>query len=1007
MRPYPATGFCQRRNGREPQPRGFTLIELMITLTVLAVVMIVMMTIMNAASRSKTATANAIESTEAASAALAMMTRDLRSAGYHADIYWLAAPQPPIAYIDSLQVLMNADFVSLAPSAAADTIPWQPQAYNPAGNPKPFPLTGTTWTPPIKYRRGAEIVRWTLDVNNDGAVNSGDVADANGADAQRTANPNDFTLVRQVYGDSVGNVAGNNGGVLQRVALVQKPGGSVPPMFQVYLAGQSTPWDWSLGPVPASKLQQINKIQVTVVAASNKPDKRGQFAQTKLTSTVSSLRNTPNNGRTLYAIDGYVFNDLNHNASQDPPLELGVPNAVVRCGQFSATTSAAGYFVFQLEAGKYTLRNIPPMGWGVSNSPDSFVVTVPPAVSQSLADTAMAGGWVSVNVFNDLDGNGSVGAGENPIQNVPVTLNPGSRTAYTDASGNALLFAGVGSYTVSATPPDSFAATTSNPVTGTMTNGGSASHLIGLARTSTGTVQGMVYRDANRNGVYDAGEQPVANVWVGVTPDNGVTVLGYQLTNAAGTYSIVVPSNVPPSTKPYQVMMVTPNGYYATTSTVLQPIWLSANQVLTGKNFGLLDYQIITLNASRILSIASGDLLEKTGGGDNGGSGAHKDVDIVLGADTGATDNLSIWFNDYNNNPLFSTLPSYTRDAPSSILSIALDTLDTGSPKARLDCVTGTKLASLTNFQVWLSQNGGSNESYFTSTATRSYRTWDLGDVQSVLTGDICGGSGPDQPDILVGTKSPTANQGSIELWASDNAATPSFSRVEIYPTVGGIPSSILGEVTCMALTDFNNDGIKDLVVGTKRGTYSGQLMFLRGNGKTTGPSRFGHAVTYDIAGIVTALVPVQSDFDTRTDVIIGVQTGVSTGELQEWTNTTISGTISFVNSHTVTAPGIVMALNAAELGGLPGHSDLAVGWRADPVGFAGGVRVYYLDSGALTSTSTDPSAGYIVNMAPCLTSANFNFGVQPSLPPTPWLTDLAVGVKKDPATGLLVIFVR
>jgi len=270
MRPSPAIRSTARRNGREPQSRGFTLIEMMITLTVLAVVMIVLMTIMNAASRSKTATANSIESTEAASAALDMMTRDLRSAGYHADIYWLAAPQPPIAYIDSMQVLLNADFVSLAPSAAADTIPWQPQAYNPAGNPKPFPLTGTTWTPPIKYRRGAEIVRWTLDVNNDGAVNAADMADANGIDAQRTANPNDYTLVRQVYGDSVGNVAGNNGGVLQRVALVQKPGGSVPPMFQVYLTGQSTPWDWSSGPLPASKLSQISKIQVTVVAASRR-----------------------------------------------------------------------------------------------------------------------------------------------------------------------------------------------------------------------------------------------------------------------------------------------------------------------------------------------------------------------------------------------------------------------------------------------------------------------------------------------------------------------------------------------------------------------------------------------------------------------------------------------------------------------------------------------------------------------------------------------------------------
>jgi hypothetical protein len=47
------------------------------------------------------------------------------------------------------------------------------------------------------------------------------------------------------------------------------------------------------------------------------------------------------------------------------------------------------------------------------------------------------------------------------------------------------------------------------------------------------------------------------------------------------------------------------------------------------------------------------------------------------------------------------------------------------------------------------------------------------------------------------------------------------------------------------------------------------------------------------------------------------------------------------------------------------------------------------------------------VNMAPCLTSANFNWGVQPSLPPLPWLTDLAAGIKKDATTGLLVIFIR
>src|SRR5262245_26515415 len=105
--------FGRRRSRRIPQSlvsRGFTLVELMITLTVLAVVMLVLLVILKAAQRSKTTTSNQLEASQAARAALDMMSRDLRSAGYHADIDWLAAPQPPIAYIDSLQVLINADF---------------------------------------------------------------------------------------------------------------------------------------------------------------------------------------------------------------------------------------------------------------------------------------------------------------------------------------------------------------------------------------------------------------------------------------------------------------------------------------------------------------------------------------------------------------------------------------------------------------------------------------------------------------------------------------------------------------------------------------------------------------------------------------------------------------------------------------------------------------------------------------------------------------------------------
>ena len=54
--------------------------------------------------------------------------------------------------------------------------------------------------------------------------------------------------------------------------------------------------------------------------------------------------------------------------------------------------------------------------------------------------------------------------------------------------------------------------------------------------------------------------------------------------------------------------------------------------------------------------------------------------------------------------------------------------------------------------------------------------------------------------DIIVGTKSPTAGQGTFEIWQSDNAANPTFSRLETYPTAGGIPGNSLGEEAGAAL---------------------------------------------------------------------------------------------------------------------------------------------------------------------------------------------------------------
>jgi prepilin-type N-terminal cleavage/methylation domain-containing protein len=170
----------------ERRMRGFTMIELMITLTVLAVVMIVLSTVMYTAARSKVATSNRIESSQSGRVALDMMGRDLRSAGYDVDLDY-STPQPPIAYIDSTQVLINENMLPYPDTTGGG--PSAPLALNPSGNPIPKPLISSAWTPPIRYRTGAETIRWTLDINNDGAIDGGDLSAPAGVDAQRTQTP--------------------------------------------------------------------------------------------------------------------------------------------------------------------------------------------------------------------------------------------------------------------------------------------------------------------------------------------------------------------------------------------------------------------------------------------------------------------------------------------------------------------------------------------------------------------------------------------------------------------------------------------------------------------------------------------------------------------------------------------------------------------------------------------------------------------------------------------------
>jgi prepilin-type N-terminal cleavage/methylation domain-containing protein len=981
--------------------RGFSLIELMIGLVLLTIVAVALTMVLMNSSRSRTTTMNQLESTQAAGAAVDMIARDVRSAGYDVDADATPTPQPPIAYIDSLELIISENLVPYPDNAT----PQPPLAYDPVGAPRPRPLDGTVWQPTMKYRSGAELVRYTLDLNNDGAVDPADLATLDGADARRTRNPNDYVLAREVFGDSTGNVAGNNGGSTERVAIVSRPGGTVPPIYTVYMRGLSTPWDWSTGPVPAARLGDIERVEVRVSSPSTKPDWRGNYANTELRTSVSTMRNSPEIGPPTHLVDGYIYEDANHNGNKDGG-EAGLGGANVRLGRVYSTYSASnGYFNFRVPSGSYTLRHTPPAGYGVWTNPDSFVVNLASTtITRSFGDTARAGGFVAIHTFNDLNANGVQDTGEPPLGALRVSLTPGTDVAYTDGSGDASMFAAVGGYSVSVRAPDSLVATTPNPVSGSMTNGGSASLSFGFQVSLTGTIRGKVYRDNNRNAVFDGIETGIQNVYVSVTPDGGLTTLGYAYTDASGDYSITVPANDPPRTRPYMVLCVPPSGFFPTSSTALPNQYVTVGGILTGRNFGVATYQIITLNASRVLCLAPADLIEKDWNGSHTEQ-ARADKDLVLGADAGGTDNISVWFNNYASTPLFSSTPSYSRNAPNSVMAIAADTLDSSPPASRPDIVTGTKNATTGNFFVWLNQNSSGNFGYFPTAFSpgMSYMTNDNGDVQAVLTFDCAGGA---MPDIIVGTKSPTTGRGTIEVWQNDDADPPTFRQQEVYPSAGNIPGNRMGEVTAMALADIDGDGQKDLVVGTRTGLYTGELLLFQYVSKADG-NRFINRSGYSISdGEVTSLACADVDRDGQMDIIVGVEESSATGSLRYYHNKSRLLSFGLDMVREVPTPGIPTSLVAADLGGGTG-SDIAMGWRQTTTSYAGGILIYYTDLLMLPFTGVDPSAGSIANFVPAVCSDNFNFGVEPTMPSPPYLADLATGVKSGPSTGALVVFIR
>ncbi len=993
MRPTPTLASMPRT-----ARAGFTLVELMVTLVMLALVMAVIATVMIASQRSKADTEGRVEAQQSGRAISDILVADLRTAGYQVDDN-ASPPQAPFAYVDSTEIIINANLNSLKPdSALADTnaVRMTPRAVNPFATPLPPKITGS-YLPSMMYSTGAETIRYTLDLNNDGVVDASDQSAPLATEAQRTGNPDDFVLARGVYGVQSG---GGNGGSLEKVGLIRGPGAGIPPMFTVYLGTNPTPWNWNNGPIPAAKLGSISRITVKITTEGRRPRNDGTYPRATLTTDVNSIRNAPAATTTLYSVSGFVFKDTNKNGVRDTG-EPGVVDAIMRLGSVSVSqTSSTGSYTVSGPPGQYVLRQTPPLGYhtfGVDSLAVDFVAS-PANVTRDFADTMLTGGWLQDTCFVDNNSNSVFDAGDTPVDGATVAV--GTNTTMTDAAGAGTLFLSPGSQTVTVTAPDSFVVNSTNPATVTITNGATTNLYTRLTKGGTGTVKGTVFLDINKNGTLDAGETGVSGAWLGVTKDGGMTYLGFAYSDASGNYSVIVPNNMPAATNPYTVTMIPPSGYYPTGTVSQGSIWVANGGSVTGKNFGVVNFTSISLTADRVLALGTAILMpfDWSGNASQWASKAGFRNDLILCSEYAAAPNVSVWFNRMNTTPVFNTSFTYQRNAQSSALSIATGSIDTSTAgvdvPAREDMVIGLAKKVSGNIAVWLTQNTSGNEGYLRPNP-RLYQTSDAGDVNQVLLKDCGGGSAL---DLIVGTKT-SAYTGTLEVWRGQGDST--FTRDEIYPPQGNLPGNALGEVKAMTLVDVTGDGNADLIVGTKTGDGQGAIHVMRFNSRVGG-NRYRATNTYTVGGEVTSMAATDVNGDGTMDLVVGTRISSVSGDVQWWRG---NGSGNFTLTQTFVAPGPVLCIAAADLGAAS-RNDVIFGYRDNESGYSGGVRILYTDLGILPLNAVDPAGGTASYMTTSVATANFNFR-QNNTTASPYYTDLAVAQKPTATTGNLLVFVR
>ena len=280
-------------------------------------------------------------------------------------------------------------------------------------------------------------------------------------------------------------------------------------------------------------------------------------------------------------VSGRVFNDADGNGVQDSGESGlgGVVISLINGGTITTITTGDGSYSFNVVAGGfYTVKETDPQGYTSSTSNEEMV-SIPAGGSATVNFGDQAIGTVSGCVFDDRNGDGIKGGDEAGIGGVTVTLKTDDTLveATTTAGNGAFIFTqvGEGSFTVEEDDPEGFVSTTPNEETISL-SAEKPSASVNFGDQLAGSVSGMVFRDANGDGVQNAGEAGMAGVVITLSGTSQIT------TTTAGDGSYLF-SGAPAGF--YTVEEADPEGFASTTSNTVA-VSLSVEKPSASVNFG-------------------------------------------------------------------------------------------------------------------------------------------------------------------------------------------------------------------------------------------------------------------------------------------------------------------------------------------------------------------------------------------------------------------------------------